>query len=105
MNLHIKANHLNHDNDLKGTTSTPQGMNDKVEQLDFKHYMLSCNECNYVYKKKKSIKNHMLTKHDQHQCKECEEKLPNFMQLMKHFAKHHTKNQGEIENRVRIRKR
>ena len=85
------------DNDLKGTTSTPKGINDKAEKLDFKNYMLSCNECNYVCKKEKSLKNHMLTKHEQHQCKECEEKLPNFMQLLKHVAKHHTKNQGENE--------
>ena len=72
-------------------------MNDKVEKLDSKNDMLSCNECNYVCKKEKSLKNHMLTKHEQHQCKECEEKLPNFMQLLKHVAKHHTKNQGENE--------
>ena len=46
-------------------------------------------------KKKKTLKNHMLTKHEHHLCKECHESLPNFMQLLKHVAKHHTKNPGE----------
>ena len=30
----------------------------------------------------------MLTKHEHHQCKECHENLPNFIQLLKHVAKH-----------------
>ena len=37
----------------------------------------------------------MLTKHDVHQCKECMQKLPNFMQLLKHIAKHHTDDESE----------
>ena len=51
--------------------------------------MLKCKECNYECKKEKTLKNHTLTKHDHHQCKECKQKLPNFMQLLKHIAEHH----------------
>ena len=40
----------------------------------------------------------MVTKHASHQCKECNEKLPNFMQLLKHIAKHHGDSQGKTED-------
>ena len=46
---------------------------------------------------KKSLKSHIIIKHDHHQCKECEEKLSNFMQILKHIAQHHTKNQSETQ--------
>ena len=39
----------------------------------------------------------MLTKHDVHQCKECIEKLPNFMQLLEHIAKHHSDDESETK--------
>ena len=59
--------------------------------------MLNCKHCKYTCKKEKSLKNHILTKYEHHQCKECEEKLPNFMQLLKHIAEHHTENQSETQ--------
>ena len=51
--------------------------------------MLTCKECNYECKKENTLLNHTLTKHDHHHCKECQQKLPNFMQLLKHIAEHH----------------
>lgn len=45
-------------------------------------------------KKEKYLKNHLLTKHEHHQCKECQEKLPNVMQLLKHIADNHNKDQS-----------
>ena len=51
--------------------------------------MLQCKECKYECKKEKTLKIHTLTKHDHHQFKECQQKLPNFMQLSKHIAEHH----------------
>ena len=44
------------------------------------------------------MKKHMLTNHEDHQFKECQEKLPTFMELLKHVAKHHFKDQGNIED-------
>ena len=40
----------------------------------------------------------MLTKHELHQCKECKEKLPNFLKLVKHIAKNHGDNQSKTED-------
>ena len=40
----------------------------------------------------------MLTKHESHQCKECQEKLPNFMQLLKRIAQHQTDNERTTRN-------
>ena len=57
--------------------------------------MLSCKDWDSSCKKVKTLKNHMLTKHKLHQCKECIEKLPNFMQLLKHIAKHHGDDQSK----------
>ena len=40
----------------------------------------------------------MVTKHELHQCKECNEKLPNFMQLLTHISKHHCDDQSMTED-------
>ena len=37
----------------------------------------------------------MLNNHEEHVCKECEEKIPTFMELLKHVAKHHYKDKDE----------
>ena len=39
----------------------------------------------------------MIAKHKKHQCKECRLNLSTFMELMKHIAKHHCKDQTEEE--------
>ena len=38
------------------------------------------------------MKKHMLTNHENHQCKECQQKLPTFMELIKHVAQNHFKD-------------
>ena len=48
---------------------------------------------------KTSLKKRIITKHDVHQCKECDEKLPTFMNLLKHIAKNHYEDQSEGEKR------
>lgn len=88
---------FNH-NDLRGTTSTPKGKDDNNEKLDSKEKMLSCKECDYSCKKEKTLKNHMLSKHEIHHCKDCHEELPNSMQLLKHVAKHHTDIQSNTND-------
>ena len=45
------------------------------------------------------MKKHMLINHEDHRCKECQEKLPTFMELLKHVAIHHLKNEGDIEDK------
>ena len=40
----------------------------------------------------------MITKHELHQCKECQEKLPTSMHLLKHIAKHHTDNENKTKD-------
>ena len=37
------------------------------------------------------MKKHIITKHEVHVCKECNEKVSTFMELLKHVAKNHTK--------------
>ena len=44
------------------------------------------NSIMYSFKKEISVKKHMLTKHDHHDFKECQKKLPIFMQLLKLMA-------------------
>ena len=83
-----KSCDFNHD-DIKESSSTPKDKTDKVEKTKVDSEMLKCKEYNYECKKEKTLKNHTLTKHDHHQCKECQQKLPNFMQLLKHIAVHH----------------
>ena len=83
--------------ELKGKSSTPIGKN--VEEVNRKGELLRCNECNYTCKRDKSLKNHILTKHDHHYCKEYKKKLPNFMQLLKHMAKHHNDEQNQTSKK------
>ena len=42
----------------------------------------------------------MLTKHDDHVCKECQQKFSSFMELLKHVAKQHHKEQSEVQDIV-----
>ena len=39
----------------------------------------------------------MITKHTEHQCKACQEKLPTFIELLKHVSKHHFEEQDEVQ--------
>ena len=45
------------------------------------------------------MQKHMLTSHEDCQCKECHEKLSTFKDLLKHVAKHHFKDEdGSKDN-------
>ena len=39
----------------------------------------------------------MITKHTKHQCKDGQEKVPTFIELLKHVSKHHFKEQDEVQ--------
>ena len=39
----------------------------------------------------------MLTKHSDHSCKECEETFKSTMELLKHVAKHHVNEKGDVK--------
>ena len=41
-----------------------------------------------------------MTKHEDHVCKECQEKFSSFMDLLKHVANHHHKNEVEVEDKI-----
>ena len=66
---------------------------EKVMKDNSEEELLTCAECSYKCKKEKSMKKHIITNHEDHHCKECQEKLPTFMELLKHVAKHHCKEQ------------
>ena len=51
----------------------------------------------YEFKNQDTLKKHLTTKHSEHQCKDCQEKLPTFMHLLIHITQHHYKNQSETE--------
>ena len=63
---------------------------DKATISKMKQSVLNCDECEYVAKKEKFLKKHILTKHQNNVCKECKEKFQTFMELLKHVAKHHS---------------
>ena len=44
-----------------------------------------------------TLKKHMVTRHENHKCKECKEELTTFMELLKHIAKHHSKKENVKE--------
>ena len=61
---------------------------------------IKCTRCNYETKKEATLKKHFITKHEDHVCKECEEKLPSFMELMKHVSKHHHKEMNGEKDEI-----
>ena len=54
---------------------------------------MSLNAATVITKQKKEamLKKHIITHHEDHVCKECDEKLNSFMKLLNHIAKHHPK--------------
>ena len=40
----------------------------------------------------------MLTKHEDHVCKDCKEKFQSSMELLKHVAKHHVSKRDELKD-------
>ena len=50
----------------------------------------------------------MVTHHENHECKVCEEESSTFMELLKHVAKHHSKevvdNNEEEESKDQVKK-
>ena len=57
---------------------------------------MTCKDCNYECKNT-SLDKHITIKHEEHPCKECQEKLSSFTELLKHIAKYHCKEQSNIE--------
>ena len=84
--------------ELKDKSSTPEVKKDRVEKYKTKGDLLNCEMCNYTCKKESSLKNHVLNKHDTHECKECKVKLPSFMKLLKHIAEHHYKEEENVQD-------
>ena len=62
--------------------------------------MFKCKWCDYETKKEVTFQKHYITKHEDHVCKECEEKLPYLMELMKHVSKHHYKELNSEKNQI-----
>ena len=62
-----------------------------------KKVIFSCNNCEYETMKKAILDKHVITKHAEHNCKDCKEKLPTFMALLKHVAEHHSEQPVEIK--------
>ena len=79
------------------SASSPK-VKDKVKKGEEKELFLTCSKCNYKSKKEALLKKHMLTKHEDHNCKECKEKFQSLMELLKHVAKHHANEKDEVNN-------
>ena len=52
---------------------------------------------NIYNKQDKYLKKQMITKHSEDQCKECAEKFPTFIELLKHVLNQHFEGQGEVQ--------
>ena len=70
---------------------------DKEKKEEVKEHFILCSKCNYKSKKESLLKKHMLTKHSDHSCKECEETFKSTMELLKHDAKHHVNEKGDVK--------
>ena len=68
---------------------------DEYKEDKIKKNFFVCSQCNYKSKMEGLFKKHMVTKHKDHMCKECKEKFPSPMDLLKHVAKHHINETNE----------
>jgi hypothetical protein len=70
----------------------------EVKKIKSIEDLYKCTKCEYRCKKEATLKKHMLTQHQDHACKECKEIFSSFMELLKHVADQHFKEQNEVEN-------
>ena len=47
-----------------------------------------------------TLEKYRLAKHEDHVCKECHEKFPSFMELLKHVANPHHQDEVEVEDKI-----
>ena len=45
----------------------------------------------------------MVTHHENQKCKECKEELTTFIESLKHVAKHHSKEGGDVTERENVK--
>ena len=76
-------------------SSSPKVNKDKQKKGELKVDVVKCSKCEYQTKKEATLKKHIITHHEDHVCKECNEKLNSFMKLLNHIAKHHPKEPAE----------
>ena len=88
---------MSSDNDDNKVFSSTPKKNKEVVKESNNEGLLHCKLCNYKCKKEKCLNKHIITNHEEHQCKECQEKLSTFMELLKHVANHHSKDEGEVQ--------
>ena len=58
----------------KDTNKEQEDETDKVMNNEMKENLYSCTKCDYKVKKEATLKRHIITKHEEHVCKECKEK-------------------------------
>ena len=85
--------------DIKDKGSTPKEK-EKAKKVETIEESILCTKCNYKCKKQSSLKKHMLTKHNDHVCKECQEKFQSLIEILKHVASHHHKDEEKVKERI-----
>ena len=80
---------------VKNTILNKTIKRDKEQKSELTEDLYSCSMCEYKAKKEATLKKHIITKHKDHVCKECNDKLSSFMELLKHVAKYHSKESVE----------
>ena len=80
---------------LKDTSPEQKVKIKKVKKSEKNEDVYSCTKCEYEAKKEAILQKHIITKHEVHTYKECQEKLSSFMELLKHVAKYHSKEPKE----------
>ena len=86
---------------LSGTKDSEDanGLKNKIDdKSEYGGEMFNCDKCKYKSKKETLLKKHMILKHEDHQCKTCETKLPTSIELLKHIATHHIPTTGDKES-------
>ena len=64
-----------------------------VKKTEGDEEFFKCTKCGYKSKKEVTLKKHMLSKHEDHTCKECKKKFKSFMVLLKHVTEDHFKEE------------
>ena len=69
---------------------------DEISKSETKENFFKCTECKYKSKKKANLDKHIITSHEDHGCKECNENFKSFIELLKHVSKYHFKEPDEV---------
>ena len=106
-NLNLKLTKIKRDLEVKITRSLKRWKEWNKHRVIRKKYekgnnpekeFLTCDTCDYQYKKKNTLNKHIYTKHEPQVCKVCDHKSQRMVDMLKNVADKHSKKSTQVKD-------